>query len=166
MKRRLRPDAHRSPRFPTGMRRAIYATFIATWITGVLWLLFHYFMTQQGEFGPEPHPLEAWSLRLHGLCAFVALWIGGWLWAAHARPALGFVRQRKSGITICSIFVILAVTGYLLYYASDDALRDVVRLVHWIVGLALLAPFALHALRGSRIRRRITRADHRESTDA
>lgn len=163
MRRHFGPIAHRSPRLSVRMRRAIYIVFAAVWTTGVLWLLFHYFMMRNGDFGVEPHPLEAWWLRLHGLCAFAVLWIGGWLWAAHARPALAFANRRRSGVAICAFFTILAASGYLLYYANDDALHDVVRLVHWIVGLALVVPFVAHALRTSRPRKRLREPKRGES---
>ena len=51
-----------------------------------------------------------------------------------------------------AVFAVLAASGWLLYYASDDALRDAVRLVHWLVGLALIVPFLIHSLRARRSR--------------
>ena len=134
-------------------RRLVYGVFAAIWITGVLWLVFHYFLPRQGEFGAEPHPLEAWWLRLHGAAAFFALWLGGLVWIVHVRHGLARPKRRVSGITLITLFGVLAASGYLLYYASDDALRDSVRLVHWLVGLALIVPFLLHSLRARRLRK-------------
>jgi len=134
-------------------RRLAYAAFAAIWATGILWLFFHYFLQRQGEFGAEPHPLEAWCLRLHGMAAFVALWLAGLLWAVHVRHGLARPKRRVSGIALIAMFAVLAASGWLLYYASDDALRDVVRLIHWLVGLALIVPFLVHGLRARRLRR-------------
>ena len=128
-------------------RRFVYGVFVALWLTGILWLVFHYFLQRQGEFGAEPHPIETWWLRLHGAAAFVALWLGGLVWIVHVRHALSRPKRRVSGIALIAMFVVLAMSGYLLYYASDDATRDVVRLVHWLVGVTLIAPFLLHSLR-------------------
>jgi heme A synthase len=150
MKFRIAAGTHRGLRLSTRARRGVYCIFGAAWATGILWLLFHYFMMRQGEFGSEPHPLEAWWLRLHGLCAFVVLWLAGWLWSAHARPAMSRPMRRKSGIVIIAIFLVLAASGYLLYYASDDAVRDIVRFVHWTIGIALIVPILLHSMRRRR----------------
>lgn len=134
-------------------RRLVYVTFAAVWLTGALWLVFHYFLRYQGEFGAEPHPLEAWWLRLHGAGAFVALWLGGVVWAVHVRHGLSRPKRRRSGIVLIAMFVVLAASGYLLYYVSEDALRDAVRLLHWLVGLSLVVPFLIHSLRARRVRK-------------
>lgn len=134
-------------------RRFVYGAFAAIWASGVLWLIFHYFLPRQGEFGAEPHPLEAWWLRLHGAAAFFALWLGGLVWIVHVRHGLARPKRRVTGIALIAMFGVLAASGYLLYYASDDALRDAVRLVHWLVGLALIVPFLLHSLRARRLRK-------------
>jgi hypothetical protein len=42
------------------------------------------------------------------------------------------------------VFAALIVSGYLLYYAGDEGLRDKVSLIHWIVGLAVVLVYLLH----------------------
>jgi hypothetical protein len=139
---------------PHRRKAALYLAFAGLFGTGILWLVFHYFLIRQGEFGLEAHPLEAWWLRLHGAAAFVILWFGGMLWGTHARPALQQPRWRKSGIVIVAVLVALAASGYLLYYATDDTLRDGARLVHWLLGLALAIPLLIHVIGVRRGRRR------------
>lgn len=131
---------------PHRRKAALYAALAALFGTGILWLVFHYFMQAPGEFGPQPHALEAWWLRLHGACAFVLLWFAGLLWGTHARPALLQPRWRISGISILALLALLAATGYLLYYAADDVLREIVRLTHWLTGLALAVPLLIHVI--------------------
>lgn len=141
-----RPHAHHGSRLSPRQRQATYIAIMGAWLSGALWLLFHYFLQRQGEFAPEPHPLEHWWLRLHGLCAFVLLWLGGLLWAQHVRHGLRGLQRRGSGFTILIAFCLLASTGYLLYYADEGALRDASGVVHWVIGLGLALPVALHAL--------------------
>jgi hypothetical protein len=131
---------------------AIYAVLGATWISGVTWLVLHYLLARHGEFGDEPHPLESWLLALHGACAFAALWLGGWLWSAHVLPWWSSDKRRSSGIVLIGVTAVLVVSGYLLYYASNENLRDVVRVLHWSIGLSLVLPLAVHALRSGRYR--------------
>ena len=117
---------------------------------------------RQGEFGSEPHPLEAWWLRLHGAFAFAALWIGGLLWAAHIRPVLGRPGRRISGLLLLGMLAILAGTGYLLYYAVDDGLRDAMRLLHWPFGIALAFVLGIHVMRARSNRVRLIQERDRE----
>jgi hypothetical protein len=153
MRHRRAHDARLSTRY----RRFVYGTFVAVWATGILWLVFHYFLQRQGEFGAEPHALEAWWLRLHGAAAFFALWLGGVVWIAHVRHGLARPKRRVSGVALIAMFSVLAASGYLLYYAGDDALRDAVRLVHWLVGLTAIVPFLVHSLRARRVRKAVQR---------
>lgn len=147
MTTRSGPDAPRHTRQLTRVQRfAIYVTAGAAWFSGALWLVFHHFLRRQGEFALEPHPLENWWLRLHGLCAFVLLWLAGLLWALHARHAVRWPQRRGSGLALMVAFGVLASSGYLLYYANDGALRDGMELAHWITGLAVVVPVVLHAL--------------------
>jgi hypothetical protein len=146
-------------------RHALYAALGAALGTGILWLIFHYFLTRQGEFGSEPHPLEAWWLRLHGACAFAVLWLGGMLWSVHIRPALSRPGKRVSGLLLLACLMILAATGYLLYYAADEGVRDVVRWAHWLVGILLAVVLPIHIIRARAQRARFTaEQDRRAST--
>ncbi len=121
-------------------------TGAGVWTSGVLWLVFHYFMVRQGEFGPERSPLEPWWLKLHGAFAFAALWIGGLLWGLHVVNGWRQNRRRWSGGALFGGFLALILTGYLLYYIGDDQPRAVVSLIHWIIGLAIPVAYAVHRL--------------------
>lgn len=145
---------HHHPRLSPRQRIATYLVFLAAWSSGALWLVFHHFLRRQGEFALEAHPLEHWWLRLHGLCAFVLLWLGGVLWAQHVRHGLGWPQRRSSGLAILVAFCALAASGYLLYYADEGALRDVAGTLHWVLGLTLMIPVVAHALPSLRARRR------------
>lgn len=142
---------------------AIYAVLGATWGSGILWLVFHYFLSRQGEFGAEPHPLEHATLALHGAAAFAALLLGGWLWQAHVLPWWNSPNRRSSGIVLIAMGAFLIASGYLLYYASDW--RDAIRALHWSIGLLLALPMLVHALRSGRYRnsREATRNHPRKS---
>ena len=130
----------------------IYAILVSTWSSGALWLMLHYFAQRRGDFGIEPHPLEFWMLALHGACAFATLWLAGWIWTTHILPWWHGQRRRNSGIVLIAVAGVLIVSGYLLYYASGDAVREWVSLIHWCVGLAAAIPMVVHALRSRRYR--------------
>ncbi len=112
--------------------------------------MFHYFLVRQGEFGPTANPLEPWWLRLHGAFALAAIWMFGLLWGVHITKAWPHQRRRWSGGMLTGVFAFLIVSGYLLYYLGDDALRPIVSALHWGIGLACPAAFFLHRIRRRR----------------
>jgi len=151
---KLRVRKLRQPRLYLTRRGkvATYAVLGAAWGTGILWIIFHYWFARQGEFGREPFPAEHWSLAAHGAAAFGALLLGGWLWPAHIGPWWTSGKRRSSGVVLIGMAVILIVSGYALYYASSESLRDWIAVLHWSVGLAFAVPFGVHALSSGRYR--------------
>jgi uncharacterized membrane protein YfcA len=135
-------------------RRLAYATVALLWGSGALWLLFHYFLEVAGEFGPEPHPLEKWWLRLHGLAAMLALLAIGSLLTNHVRLAWQRKRNRRTGLPMLALLTWLAATGYALYYFASDANAAWLPLLHWVVGLALPLLLVIHVVVGRRRRSR------------
>lgn len=131
-------------RFSLRHKRALYAVFALLWISGALWLAFHYFLSVPGEFGLAPHPLEKWWLRLHGLAAFAALVAVGSVLPIHARRAWHLRKNRGSGLAMKSVFLWLAASGYALYYFATDANETWLPLLHWAVGLSLPLMLILH----------------------
>jgi hypothetical protein len=131
-------------RLPKGRRLFVYAVAAAVWITGAGWLVFHHFVRVQAEFGPMASPLEPWWLRLHGAAAFGALLILGLLWGVHVVNGWRARRRRWSGGLLLGATVVLIVSGYLLYYAGDETLRNAVSLLHWVLGLGAPAAFLWH----------------------
>ena len=106
----LRHHAHRLVRW---QRLALYITGAWLLATGSAWLLLHYSLGA----GELPHPLEAWSLRLHGLAAFAGLFVLGLLAAAHIPQGWRlshrrrWAGQRRSGVLLCVIGALLSRAG-------------------------------------------------------
>ncbi|WP_310447236.1 hypothetical protein [Thiobacillus sp.] len=136
-------------------KRLAYAAFALLWASGALWLLFHYFFGVAGDFGPEPHPLEKWWLRMHGLAAMLALVAVGSLATNHMRLAWSRKKNRRTGMPMLALTAWLAATGYALYYFSSDDNAAWLPLLHWTVGLALPLALVAHVVVG---RRRAPRA--------
>jgi len=139
-------------------RWALYIVGAGVWLSGGLWLLFHYFLVKQGEFGPSTNPLEPWWLKIHGAFAFAAVWMFGLLWGIHITKAWPNRRRRWSGGMLTGVFALLIVSGYLLYYVGDEKGRAVVSLLHWTVGLSCPLFFLWHRLRLQN--RRIPQSKH------
>lgn len=142
-------------------KRLLHAAFALLWTSGALWLVFHYFLQSEGDFGPRPHALENWWLRLHGLMAMLALVALGSLATNHMRLAWGRRKNLASGLAMLGYLAWLAASGYALYYFTSDGNAAWLPLVHWVAGLALPAGLALHVLAGRQRRpRKHTRRHH------
>ncbi len=125
---------------------SVYTVCLGVWLSGAVWLVLHYFFTQQGDFGIAHHPMEHWSLVAHGAFAFSSLWMIGFLWGTHFSQRWRLRRNRKTGGLLFSVMCLLIVTGYLLYYLSSDELRASTAVIHWIIGLGMPLTFLGHWL--------------------
>jgi hypothetical protein len=131
-------SAHRLDRW---QRAALYICTVLLLVTGVLWLAVHYGIGAGA--GELPHPLEAWAMRLHGLAGFGALFVFGALAAQHiphgwrmtARQR--YANQRGSGLALCTLAALLALSGYALYYFAPEGVRPALGWAHAGIGLAL-----------------------------
>lgn len=125
-------------------KKLLHSGLILLWASGALWLLFHYFLQVDGDFGPQPHGLEIWWLRLHGLAAMLALMLLGSLLPSHVKLAWTRRKNRRTGLPMLAAWGWLAATGYALYYFSSDANAAWLPLLHWCVGLMLPAVLFAH----------------------
>jgi len=135
-----------SLRLGKGRKLAFHALWLGLVASGIVWLGLHSFVLVKGAFGPEHSPFEPVSLKVHGALAFLALWFGGLMWGTHMLKGWSQKRRRWTGGALLVVFAVLIVTGYLLYYAGDEDLRARISLIHWVVGLGIVAIYLIHRL--------------------
>jgi hypothetical protein len=144
----IRASHHHVHRLVRWQRLTLYLSGAALLLSGGVWLAIHYSIGAGA--GELPHPLEAWSLRLHGLAAFVGLFVLGVLAAAHVPQGWRlshrrrWAGQRASGVLLCVIGGILAATGYLLFYFAPDSVRPTLGWAHALVGVLMALLVASH----------------------
>jgi hypothetical protein len=142
-----RAPAGRIGVLPHRRKNAIYLTAAGVWITGILWLIFHYFITVPDQFGfTQRHPLQKWWMIAHALLAVFAVWFFGMLWPNHVKRAWTKKVRRGTGGTLFGVTAWLSLTGVALYYIGDDSWRSATSLAHWIIGVVALGVFLLHLL--------------------
>ncbi len=127
---------------------AVYGATATLAVSGIIWLVLHYFLAAPGKYGPQIHPLEPWMLRLHGAAAMAGLVIYGSLLPVHIRRAWSARRNIALGIGLAAFMLLLTVTGYLLYYAGDQNTRPVISAAHWLLGLAVPVLLVWHIVSG------------------
>lgn len=140
----------RPTRLPRWQEQAVYWTLGALIVTGLAWLAFDYGVRIDGEFGPEHHPAERWSLIVHGIAAYAFLVVGGALIPVHIKSGWTQRRNLKSGLWLGLSCSVAAITALGLYYLGDEAVRPVTSIAHWLVGIVILPALLVHAIRGRR----------------
>ncbi|MYM31381.1 DUF4405 domain-containing protein [Duganella sp. CY15W] len=131
-------------------RRAIYISFAVLMLSGLAWLVTHYFLRPVGEFGETVHPAEPLAMKLHGGAAMVVLFFLGSLMNAHIRRAIKAGRNQVTGWSMIVFMVMLVASGFGLYYLASDSNRMTWSLAHWITGLLGTGLFVLHIVWGRR----------------
>ena len=127
-------------------------------LSGAIWLAAHTWLVVAGEFGGSRHPLEHWSLQLHGAAAMVFLLTLGSLVRGHVRIGWKMQRSRPSGISLLIASAVLIGSGWGLYYVGDETARSWIAGVHQWLGLAgpLLVAFHIAGRRRAARRRQQT----------
>ncbi|MFC3107726.1 DUF4405 domain-containing protein [Undibacterium arcticum] len=131
-------------------RRALYGAFALLTLSGLLWLLAHYWWRPVGEYGETISPLEPWAMKLHGAAAMLALFLVGGILNNHIRRALKSRRNRSSGWAMVALLALLTLSGYALYYIAGEQSRPLWSVLHWIIGLGLPLLVLLHIVLGRR----------------
>jgi hypothetical protein len=132
------------------LRRAIYIVFGTLWGSGGCWLLLHWFFARPTPFGSIEHPWQPGILRIHGWLAIGSVFLLGWVMANHISDRWPQAMKRASGLAMAGVAAVLALSGYALYYTTDN-LHDYAAAIHEVVGAAAVL-FALTHWRRYRVR--------------
>ena len=135
----------RSTRLAASLRYSFYATGLALLATGAAWLYMRYGISA----ATLPRGSLSLAMKVHGAAAMAALALVGAVTALHVKGAWQEGRNIASGVLLAATLLVLAMTGYLLYYSGDETLRAQASAAHWILGVA--APLGLwwHAAAGA-----------------
>jgi hypothetical protein len=122
---------------PKLQRVVIYWVFGVLWASGCLWLVLDQYFTRAGQFGPMPHPWEPAVLLLHGVAAIVATYLFGWITARHVLRWWPARRRRLSGATLAAFLAALSVSGFALFFLTDDRWQRGAAVSHDVLGVAV-----------------------------
>lgn len=113
-------------------RALIYMVIIVLFLSGALW---------------EAGIARTMLIKVHGAAAMASLIVLGSLLARHVAAGWQARTNRASGIPLLVGMLWLIASGYLLYYAGDEALRAYAAQSHFWIGLALGIVFTVHQRR-------------------
>ena len=120
-------------------RRLVYAVLAVLFLSGCEWTLIDW-----GETALPPG--KPMLMTIHGAAAMIALVLVGAMLPAHVPVGWAIRRNQSSGAGTLAAWLLLAVTGWLLYYAGDEWLRHAASVLHLAIGFALPAALAAHVL--------------------
>jgi hypothetical protein len=112
-------------------RVLLYVVLLALFLSGVLW---------------EADVARPLLIEIHGAAAMATLVLLGTLLARHVPAGWGAGGNRTSGLALLAAALWLVVTGYALYYAGGDLLRDFAAQTHFWVGLGVAVAFVVHRM--------------------
>jgi len=124
-------------------RRQVLAACGLVILSGVLWIVIGWNLDAD-DYGD---PLRGWRHRLlvlHGVAAYVLLWIVGRLYALHQQGNWLAQRNRASGLAMSAALLLLAGSGLTLYYPPHEDWRDALSMLHQVLGVALALLLPLH----------------------
>jgi len=135
-------------------RIALYLVAGALWTTG----LAHWWLSgaaaAAGDLSAAASTWRPRLLALHGLAALLFLVVFGSLLPNHLLRTWRAGANRASGVAAVVVASLLAVSGWVLYYGSDEGVRAAAVAAHDVVGLLLPLGLAVHVALGRRWRRR------------
>jgi hypothetical protein len=122
--------------------------------TGLLYGYLKYFNQVQGEFGREPHALQAPLQHLHVLVAPLFVLALGMVLRGHA---LGMLRQgtgrgRASGLGLALLSAPMVLGGYGLQVVTSSAARVALAWVHGVASCLFIGVYLAHWLVAFRLR--------------
>ena len=92
--------------------------------------------------------MAVWLLKTHGGAAMGSLIVFGWLIPSHLQIGWKKRQNRLPGSLITAAYLLLALSGYGLYYFGGETLRSLTVWAHCIIGICFPALLAWHIWMG------------------
>ena len=135
-------------------RKLIYWTVSLLTVSGLIWLAAHWAMPSEQQLANDTAQINAklamcmqlkyWSIRVHTFVALVVLIVIGSLIPAHILARWPLKRNIWSGVVNIAAFIVLTLTGYMLWYVSEGGIKQWATWLHWVIGMALPIVLAVH----------------------
>jgi hypothetical protein len=136
------------------MKPAFYRTLLCVLLmlslSGVIWMVLHYFFPASTEFGTAPNLAEPPSIRIHGIVAVATVFLLGGVATSHVVAGWNRAHNQPSGLVLAGLCIALILSGYALYYITADSVRSAVAIAHQVAGIAGIAAALFHWKRKSR----------------
>lgn len=131
------------------MKKSRYLLWISALALAITGIALYWMMPAEGDL---PHPLNGLFRELHGAFAALGIFMFGYLFGDHVQKKIHKQHHHWDGYVHLSLWILLVVSGLLLYYPLAVLPETLAHNIHWYAGLALCVCFPLHFSR-KRIKR-------------
>jgi hypothetical protein len=122
---------------PRAQRLAVYWIVGVLWLSGCAWLALDLALAKRGPFGTAPHPLQPPLLLAHGVVAILGMYLFGWIGARHVLYWWPARLRRLGGVILAALIGLLGVSGFVLFFVSDDETQRIAAVLHEVLGVAV-----------------------------
>jgi len=132
----------------SSVRLLAWSATLPVAVTGGVYAVMAYCMSPADPMDVLNHPWQPDVMHWHLLTAPFWLFAFGVLWQSHIGPKLraGGRSRRRTGITLFSLSIPMALSGYLLQVSVEQWWRDMWIIVHVGLSLAWSALFVAHVV--------------------
>mgnify|MGYP000305835929 CR=1 FL=1 len=123
-----------------------YVTYL-TFIHGIGYWIYKYFLKVETEYGIRPHPLqEVWQAS-HVLLSPLLVFAFGLLFKGHIwKMYKNAHHKRKTGITLTLSMVIMILSGYLVQVIYQVEAKQITAYVHIAISVLFIFAYLIHHL--------------------
>ncbi len=129
-------------------RRLLYSVSLTLFISGISWAWIHH-LDELGQATESLRELNGWFIAIHGFSAMTFVLLLGTLLVGHVRRAWHARKNRKNGAFFLTAVSLLTLSGYVLYYTGNEAVRNAVSNFHLWLGVAAPVLLFWHIRSGS-----------------
>jgi hypothetical protein len=130
-------------------RQIFYAVSLTLLFSGISWAWLHH-LDQAGNATETARHWKPGLIAIHGWSAMAFVLLFGTLLAGHVRRAWHAKKNRKNGVFIVLLVTLLTLSGYALYYTSDENRRALTSYFHLWLGIVVPIFLILHIRSGKR----------------
>lgn len=145
MSSKLKAQYDSQAKLPLWHRLGVILSLAGAWGTGVVVLWARYFGRRDGPFGLQNHWIEFPARAAHGFVVLLFLLALGSLVPLHIGAGWRTGSRRNSALALVVPAILLIVTGWGIYYAGGETLRQGLSWTHSALGVSLLPLLFLHS---------------------
>ncbi len=143
---------------PTARNTVLLCSLIVI-ISGIAWMVLGTMVDMQNYSDPL-HTLRHRMLVLHGITAYMLVWMAGRLSNLHQQGNWRAHRNRRNGLLLTVVLALLAISGLCLYYPPHEDWHARISQLHQALGIMLALLLPAHLLAARALRKLRSRPDN------
>lgn len=140
-------------------RNTVLLCSLTVFLSGVIWMVLGAMMDAQ-DYNDPLQTLRHRMLVLHGVAAYILVWMAGRLSNLHQQGNWRAHRNRKNGLMLTAVLALLAISGLCLYYPPHEDWHAGISQLHQGLGIMLALLLPAHVFAASALRKLRSRPDN------